>query len=71
MKDFEIKQLQFYLNRKFKTKEFNLKARKSIDDSCEVYLDNEFLGLVYLEKDDGEIAYQFHMTILNEDLLDS
>ena len=71
MKDFEIKQLQDYLNKKFETTHFNLKTRKSIDDSCEVYLDNEFLGLIYLEKDDGETAYQFHMTILNEDLLDS
>ena len=31
----------------------------------------QIFGLIYLEKDDGEIAYQFHMTILNEDLLDS
>ena len=50
-------------NKKFETTHFNLKTRKSIDDSCEVYLDNEFLGLIYLEKDDGETAYQFHMTI--------
>ena len=71
MKDFEIKQLQDYLNKKFETTHFNLKTRKSIDDSCEVYLDNEFLGLIYFEKDDGETAYQFHMTILSEDLLDS
>ena len=52
MKDFEIKQLQDYLNKKFETTHFNLKTRKSIDDSCEVYLDKEFLGLIYLEKDD-------------------
>ena len=44
--------------------------RKSIDDSCGVYLGDEFLGLVYLEEDEGEIAYQFHMTILGEDLLE-
>ncbi len=71
MKNFEIKQLQDYLNQKFNTEDFILKERKSIDDSCEVYLGKEFLGLVYKEEDDGEIAFQFHMTILSEDLLNS
>ena len=33
MKNFEIKQLQDYLNQKFNTEEFILKERKSIDDS--------------------------------------
>ncbi len=40
-------------------------------DSCEIFLDDEFIGLVYIEEDEGEISYQFHMTILREDLLDS
>tara|TARA_X000000950_G_scaffold90097_1_gene113443 strand:- start:105 stop:320 length:216 start_codon:yes stop_codon:yes gene_type:complete len=71
MNDFEIKQLQGYLNSKFDSEKFVAKKRKSIDDSCEIFLDNEFIGLVYIEEDEGEISYQFHMTILREDLLDS
>ena len=35
------------------------------------FLNDEFVGLVYIEDDEGEISYQFHMTILKEDLLDS
>tara|TARA_B100000035_G_C20816727_1_gene472412 strand:- start:56 stop:271 length:216 start_codon:yes stop_codon:yes gene_type:complete len=71
MNDFEIKQIEVYLNSKFDSQKFVAKKRKSIDDSCEIFLDNEFIGLVYVEEDEGEVSYQFHMTILKEDLLDS
>ena len=71
MNDFEIKQIQGYLNSKFDSEKFVAKKRKSIDDSCEIFLDNEFIGLVYIEEDEGEVSYQFHMTILREDLLNS
>ena len=71
MNDFEIKQIQEYLNNKFDSEKFVAKKRKSIDDSCEIFLHDEFIGLVYVEEDEGEVSYQFHMTILREDLLDS
>ena len=71
MTEFEIKQLQDYLNNKFQTDKFIAKKRKSIDDSCEILIDDEFIGLVYIEDDEGEVSYQFHMTILKEDLLNS
>ena len=71
MTEFEIKQLQDYLNHKFQTDKFIAKKRKSIDDSCEIFIDDEFIGLVYIEDDEGEVSYQFHMTILKEDLLNS
>ena len=68
MTEYEIKQIQEYLNKKFSSNKFVAKKRKSIDDSCEVYLNDEFLGLIYKESEDGEDDYQFHMTILKEDL---
>ena len=71
MKDFEQKQIKEYLNKKFETNNFSVRKRKTIEDSFEIYLGDEFLGLIYKEDEDGEIAYQFHMTILNEDLFDS
>ena len=71
MTEYEIKQIQEYLNKKFSSNKFVAKKRKSIDDSCEIFLDDEFIGLVYVEDDEGEISYQFHMTILKEDLLNS
>ena len=71
MTDYEIKQIQEYLNKQFGSNKFIAKKRKSIDDSCEIFLGDEFIGLVYIEEDEGEISYQFHMTILREDLLNS
>ena len=68
MTDDELINIRNYLNKIFNTKEFVIKKRKSIDDSCEVYLNDEFLGLIYKESEDGEDDYQFHMTILKEDL---
>jgi len=71
MTEFEIKQLQNYLNHKFETDKFVAKKRKSIDDSCEIFIEDEFIGLVYIDDDEGEVSYQFQMSILKEDLLDS
>ena len=70
MTDLEIKQIEEYLNKKFKTTSFEAVKRKSIDDSCEILFDNEFIGLIYVEVDEGEKSYQFHMTILKEDLME-
>jgi hypothetical protein len=68
MTEIELEKIESYLNRTFKTDKFLVKKRKSIDDSCEIYLEEEFIGLIYKEIDEGEQAYQFHMTILDEDL---
>ena len=68
MTEDELNNIRAYLNRVFKTDGFNVISRKSIDDSCEIYLNDEFLGLIYKETEDGEDDFQFHMTILKEDL---
>ena len=70
MDTFEIKKISDYFNKQFKSKNFSLKIDKNNNDSAEVYYNKEFLGLIYKDDEDGEVAYQFHMTILDEDLLD-
>tara|TARA_B100000886_G_scaffold23412_1_gene14866 strand:- start:39 stop:254 length:216 start_codon:yes stop_codon:yes gene_type:complete len=71
MDTFEIKKISDYFNKQFKSKNFSLKIDKNNNDSAEVYYNDEFLGLIYKDDEDGEVAYQFHMTILDEDLLDA
>lgn len=68
MDEQKLQKIQDYLNRVFKSNDFITKKRKNIDDSCEIYIGNEFLGLIYEETEENETAYQFHMTILDEDL---
>ena len=69
MTEDELINIENYLKKVFKTEGFCVKERKSIDDSCEIYLDDEFIGLIYKETEEGENDYQFHMTILKEDLI--
>ena len=68
MNDIKLKKIQSYLNNLFDTEHFVVKKRKNIDDSLEIYIKEEFLGLIYEEIDENEKAYQFHMTILDDDL---
>ena len=68
MKQFELKKLELYLNSKFESDKFSINVK---NNSCELYFKDEFIGLIYKDEEDGEVSYQFHMTILDEDLLDS
>lgn len=62
----EIKKLDAYFKRAFGNPRLQVKARPRKEDSCEVYLGEEFLGLVYKDEEDGD--YNFSMAILDVDL---
>lgn len=68
MKPEELKKLDAYFKRTFKNPGLEVKARPRKDDSCELYLDGEFLGLIYKDEDEGELSYNFSMAILDIDL---
>ncbi len=67
----ETIKVQAYLQKTFNTNMIKLMRRPQAPDSVEVLLNNEFIGVVYRDEDEGEISYQFHMTILEEDLPDA
>ena len=62
----EITRVQDYLFKIFKTKGLEIKARKQ-KDSAEVFVDDEFIGVVYVDEDEAG-SYMFEMAILKEDL---
>jgi hypothetical protein len=64
----EIVKVQAYLQQTFNNNMLKLMKRPKATDSLEVMLDDEFIGIVYRDEDEGEVSYQFHMTILEEDL---
>lgn len=68
MKPEELKKLDSYFKRTFRNTELTVKARPRKDDSAELYLGDEFLGLVYKDEDEGELSYNFSMAILEMDL---
>ncbi|MBX3566922.1 MAG: DUF3126 family protein [Rhizobiaceae bacterium] len=66
MKPDEIKKLEAFFKRTFKNPEMQVKARPRKDDSAEVYVGEDFLGLVYKDEEEGD--YNFSMAILDIDL---
>lgn len=67
MKPEEIRKLEAYFKRNF-NKDMVVKARPRKDESAEVYLADEFLGVVFRDEEDGELSYNFSMAILDIDL---
>jgi hypothetical protein len=63
----EIDRLQSYLQRKFGQPGLSMRSRQT-NDSLEVLLNGEFIGVVYKDEEDGEISYDFNMAILDIDL---
>ena len=63
----ETLRLEAYLKEKLNPG-LRLVPRDKTDDSVEVYLGAEFLAVVYKVVDEGETAYQFQMTVLQEDI---
>lgn len=68
MKPEELKKLDAYFKRVFRNPSLQVKARPRKSDSAEVYLDDEFLGVVYKDEEEGELSYNFSMAILDIDL---
>ena len=64
----EILKLEKYLRTTFKLDTIELRQRPQKDDSCEVYIGDEFIGLVFRDDEDDELSYSFQMAILDFDL---
>ena len=64
----EIQRLEKYLQRTFKLPEMQVKARPSKDDSAEVYIGDEFIGVLFRDDEDDDLSYSFQMAILEFDL---
>ena len=67
MKPEEVKKLEAYFKRTF-NEGMVIKPRPKKDESAEVYLGDEFLGVIFRDEEDGELSYSFSMAILDIDL---
>ncbi|MBD8876573.1 DUF3126 family protein [Roseibium polysiphoniae] len=69
MKPDEIRKLEVYLRKKFELENIKVKARPRKDDSAEVYIGEEFIGVIYRDdEDDDDLSWNFQMAILEFDL---
>ena len=67
MDDKDAKRIEAHLKRTFGNTALTLKARPKQKDSAEVYIGEEFIGVVYQDEDDDG-SFMFEMAILSEDL---
>ena len=68
MKPDEIRKLEAYLRKKFELDRIQVKARPRKDDSAEVYIGDEFIGVIFRDDEDEDLSWNFQMAILEIDL---
>ncbi|MFD2030544.1 DUF3126 family protein [Ancylobacter dichloromethanicus] len=65
-----MERVQTYMRRLFTNTQLRVVARPKKKDSAEVYLGDEFIGVLFEDKEDGDLSYNFQMAILDTDLED-
>lgn len=65
----EIIKLETYFQRLFRLPDIQVRQRPQKEDSAEVYIGDEFIGVLFRDDEEGEKDYQFNMAILAFDLL--
>ena len=68
MDDPELARVEKYLQNKFGNQNIRLRERMQSDGSVEVYIGEEFIGVIYKDEEEGDISYDFNMSILEIDL---
>lgn len=64
----QIADVQAYLKKRFGVENLTIKPRK-VEDSVEVYLNDEILGLLYIDDEDkDDVSYDLNISILQQDL---
>ena len=64
----EIIKLQKFLQLKFNNKNIDVRPRVKLNDSVEVFIGDESIGLIHVDDEDGDKSYIFNMSILDIDL---
>jgi len=64
----EVRKLDAYLKKLFGNQRIRVVPRPKKDDSAEVYVGEEFIGVLFVDDEDDERSYNFQMAILGTDL---
>ena len=64
----EVRKLDAYLKRLFGNPKIRVVSRPKKDDSAEVYIGEEFIGVLFVDDEDDDRSYQFQMAILETDI---
>jgi hypothetical protein len=64
----EVRKLDAYLKKLFGNARIRVVPRPKKEDSAEVYIGEEFIGVLFVDDEDDERSYNFQMAILATDL---
>jgi hypothetical protein len=64
----EVRKLDAYLKKLFGNAHIRVVPRPKKEDSAEVYVGDEFIGVLFVDDEDDERSYNFQMAILGADL---
>ena len=64
----EVRKLDAYLKKLFGNARTRVVPRPKKEDSAEVYVGEEFIGVLFVDDEDDERSYNFQMAILGTDL---
>jgi hypothetical protein len=64
----EVRKLDAYLKKLFGNARIRVVPRPKKEDSAEVYIGEEFVGVMFVDDEDDERSYNFQMAILGSDL---
>jgi hypothetical protein len=64
----EMAKVERYLRQTFANHSIRVVGRPKKDDSAEVYIGDEFVGVLFLDDEDGDRSYNFQMAILEADI---
>ncbi len=64
----EVRKLDAYLKKLFGNARIRVVPRPKKEDSAEVYIGEEFIGVMFVDDEEDERSYNFQMAILGSDL---
>ena len=64
----EVRKLDNYLKKLFGNAHIRVVPRPKKEDSAEVYVGEEFIGVLFVDDEDDDRSYNFQMAILSTDL---
>jgi hypothetical protein len=66
----ELAKLERFMRRTFANASIGVRARPKKNDSAEVYVGDEYVGIIHVDDEDGDRSFNFTMAILDVDLED-
>jgi uncharacterized protein DUF3126 len=64
----EIRKIENYMKKLFGNARIRVVPRPKKEDSAEVYIGDEFVGVLFVDDEDDDRSYNFQMAILGSDL---